>query len=80
MVVDSFKLPVAELGENGEHVEGPPVAHVQMVGLLVVLAGPPVVARPVHLLLVAGQVTQAQQVLLRGNQRHPTQDQYINDY
>ena len=71
MIVDSLEFPVAELGENGEHVEGAPIAHVQMVGLLVVLARPPIVAGPAHLLLVAGQVAQAQQVLLRSYQRHP---------
>ena len=64
VIVDGLKLSVAELGQNGQHVERAAVAHIQVVGLLVVLAGPSVVGGPSHLLLVAGQVTQAQQILL----------------
>jgi hypothetical protein len=70
VIIDSLKLPVAKFGEDGEHVERAAVAHVQMVGLLVVLAGSPIVGGTSHLLLVAGQVPQAQQVFLSRYQGH----------
>ena len=49
VVVNCLELPVTNLGQDGEHIEGAPIAHVQTVGLDVVLPGPPVVGRWVHL-------------------------------
>ena len=45
VVVNCFELPVTDLGQDGEHIEGATIAHVQTVSLDVVLAGPPVVRR-----------------------------------
>ncbi len=80
MVVNGLKFPVAELGQNGEHVEGAAVPHVQVVGFLVVLTSSPVVGGPAHLLLVARKVSQAEQVLLSGDQRHPADDRRYGKY
>ena len=49
MVVDGLKLPVVDLGQYGQHVEGPGVPHLEVVGLRVELPGSPVIRRGVHL-------------------------------